>query len=86
MKRLLSGILDKYDAAAVAKGYPADLALAIVSYIGSTLVFFIRVPRSRSFLSSRTSAFETQSRSQRLIAVLLIMLPIAKNRRCTNIS
>ena len=34
MKKLLSGILDKYDAAAAAKGYPNDLALAIVSYIG----------------------------------------------------
>ena len=34
MKRVLSGILDKYDAAATAKGYPGDLALAIVSYIG----------------------------------------------------
>jgi len=34
MKLLLSGILDKYDAAAAAKGYPGDLALAIVSYIG----------------------------------------------------
>ena len=34
MKRLLGGILDKYDAAAAAKGYPGDLALAMVSYIG----------------------------------------------------
>lgn len=34
MKKLLAGILDKYDAAAAAKGYPNDLALAIVSYIG----------------------------------------------------
>jgi len=34
MKKLLAGILDKYDAAAVEKGYPNDLALAIVSYIG----------------------------------------------------
>ena len=33
-KKLLTGILDKYDAAAAAKGYPNDLALAIVSYIG----------------------------------------------------
>jgi hypothetical protein len=34
MKRLLGGILDKYDASAAAKGYPGDLALAMVSYIG----------------------------------------------------
>ena len=34
MKKLLAGILDRYDAAAVEKGYPNDLALAIVSYIG----------------------------------------------------
>ena len=33
-KTLLAGILDKYDAAAAAKGYPNDLALAVVSYIG----------------------------------------------------
>ena len=33
-KILLAGILDKYDAAAAAKGYPNDLALAVVSYIG----------------------------------------------------
>ena len=33
-KKLLAGILDRFDAAAAAKGYPNDLALAIVSYIG----------------------------------------------------
>ena len=33
-RRMLSGILEKYEAAAAAKGYPNDLALAIVSYIG----------------------------------------------------
>ncbi|MCA1632982.1 MAG: hypothetical protein LC802_04480 [Acidobacteria bacterium] len=33
-RRMLSGILEKYEAAAVAKGYPNDLALALVSYIG----------------------------------------------------
>ena len=34
MKKLLVKILDRYDAAASAKGYPNDLALAVVSYIG----------------------------------------------------
>jgi hypothetical protein len=33
-KKLVAGILDKYDAEARAKGYPNDLALALVSYIG----------------------------------------------------
>ena len=33
-RRMLSGILEKYEAAAAAKGYPNDLALALVSYIG----------------------------------------------------
>jgi hypothetical protein len=33
-RKMLSGILDKYEAEARAQGYPNDLALAIVSYIG----------------------------------------------------
>lgn len=33
-RRMLTGILEKYEAAAAAKGYPNDVALAIVSYIG----------------------------------------------------
>ena len=33
-RRMLSGILEKYEAAAAANGYPNDLALALVSYIG----------------------------------------------------
>ncbi|MEK9139740.1 MAG: DUF6683 family protein [Nitrospirota bacterium] len=32
-EKMLSGILDKYEAAASAKGYPNDWALALVSYI-----------------------------------------------------
>jgi hypothetical protein len=32
-ERILSGILDKYEAAAREKGYPNDWALALVSYI-----------------------------------------------------
>jgi hypothetical protein len=34
MERLFSVILDKYDAEAAARGYPNDLALALVSFIG----------------------------------------------------
>ena len=33
-KELMLGILSKYETAAAAKGYPNDLALALVSYIG----------------------------------------------------
>ena len=33
-RRMLSGILEKYEAAAAARGYPNDLALALISYIG----------------------------------------------------
>lgn len=33
-EKMLSGILDKYEAAARAKGYPNDWALALVSFIG----------------------------------------------------
>lgn len=39
-KELMSGILDKYDAAARAKGYPNDLALAYVSFVAlNSLVY-----------------------------------------------
>lgn len=39
-KELMSGILDKYDAAARARGYPNDLALAYVSFVAlNSLVY-----------------------------------------------
>jgi hypothetical protein len=39
-KELMSGILDKYETTARAKGYPNDLALAYVSYIGLSKLMY----------------------------------------------
>ena len=39
-KKLISGVLDKYEAAARAKGYPNDLALAYVSFVGLSKLMY----------------------------------------------
>lgn len=39
-KELISGVLDKYEAAARAKGYPNDLALAYVSFVGLSKLMY----------------------------------------------